>query len=129
LCDARLSSLRRLKLEDQLQKDEERVIISKLDQVCLFVCISLLGHSLNGDHFESMVLGFLLTLGVDKSMGGVFRILLSYSTDSSKFINMARCSLLRVVLGLAEGIFKHPSRLFEGMMEHFVEQRCQITFV
>jgi hypothetical protein len=48
-------------------------VVRDLDRACLLLCIALLNHTIQGDHFESVVLSFLAVLGIDKSPGGVFR--------------------------------------------------------
>lgn len=65
-------------------------VVRNLDRTCLLLCIALLDHPLQGDHFESIVLSFLAVLGIEQSPGGVFRGPLSYSPDLSKFIKMAQ---------------------------------------
>lgn len=52
-----------------------------LNRACLLLCIALLDHTIQGDHFKSVVLSFLAVLGIDESPGGIFRGLLSYLLD------------------------------------------------
>jgi hypothetical protein len=63
-------------------------VVRNLDKACLQLCIALLDHTLQGDHFKSVALSFLAVLGIDENTGGVFRGPLSYPPDLSKFIKM-----------------------------------------
>jgi hypothetical protein len=63
--------------ENNNNEESKEEIVYDLDKACLLLCISLLDHTLRGDHFESAVLSFLAVLGVDESPGGVFRSPLS----------------------------------------------------
>jgi hypothetical protein len=58
-------------------------IVRDLDRAYLLLCIALLDHTLQGDHFESVVLSFLAVLGIDESPGGVFRGPLSHAPEYS----------------------------------------------
>jgi hypothetical protein len=73
-----------------------------MDQACLLLCISLLDHTLRGDHFESVVLSFLAVLGIDETTGSVFRSTQSYSPDLSKFIKMAQMLVVQQAVHAAE---------------------------
>jgi hypothetical protein len=86
-----LSSFQRLPESDASPTEGEEVgeVVRDLDRACLQLCIALLNHTLQGNHFKSVVLSFLAVLGIDKSPSGVFRGPLSYSPNLSKFIKMA----------------------------------------
>ncbi|KAF2741676.1 hypothetical protein M011DRAFT_497939 [Sporormia fimetaria CBS 119925] len=86
-------------------------IVCKLDKACLLLCIALLDHILQGDHFESVVLSFLAVLGIDEDPGGVFHGPLTYSPHLSKFIKMAQMLVIQQSVVAAEegGLFLlHP---------------------
>lgn len=55
-----------------IEYDKEEEIVRKLDKACLLLCIALLDHTLQGDHFESVLLSFLAVLGINKDPRGVF---------------------------------------------------------
>jgi hypothetical protein len=100
-----------------------------LDKACLLLCISLLDHTLRGDHFESVVLSFLAVLGIDESPGGVFRSPLSYSPDLSKFIKMAQMLVVqRAVVAKEEGEVEYPSDLLEEMRQRFLTRGSRTAF-
>jgi hypothetical protein len=112
-------------------KDEESrgEIVCDLDKACLLLCISLLDHTLRGDHFESPVLSFLAVLGINESPGGVFRGPLSYSPDLSKFIKMAQMLVVqRAVVAKEEGEVDHPSDLLEEMRQRFLTRGSRTAF-
>ena len=95
--------LRSLGRDDKPYKDEESTITADMDRSCLELCISLLDHTLRGDHFESAVLSFLAVLVIDEKLVGVFRSLLSYSPDLSKFIKIAQMLVIqRAVSGVGK---------------------------
>ncbi|EON68441.1 hypothetical protein W97_07651 [Coniosporium apollinis CBS 100218] len=69
---------------DMLRKE----IQSQLDRACLLFCISLLDHTLKGDLFESVIVGFLAVLGVDPEKK-IFRDAYSYTGYLSAFVKIA----------------------------------------
>jgi hypothetical protein len=48
-------------------------LVRNLDRAYLQLCVALIDHTLQGDHFESVILSFFAVLGVDENLGGVFR--------------------------------------------------------
>jgi hypothetical protein len=104
-------------------------IVRDLDRACLLLYIALLNHTLQGDHFESVVLSFLAILGIDENPGGVFRSPLSYSPDLSKFIKMAQMLVVqRSVVAAEEGEVEHPSYILDKMRERFMVQGSRTAF-
>jgi hypothetical protein len=126
-----LSPVQRLLQSDPLPAEEEGAgeVVRDLDRACLLLCIALLDHPLQGDHFESVVLSFLAVLGVDESPGGVFRGPLSYSPDLSKFIKMAQMLVVqRSVVAAEEGEVEHPSDMLDEMRERFMVRGSRTAF-
>jgi hypothetical protein len=104
-------------------------VVCNLDRACLLLCIALLDHTLQGDHFESVVLGFLAVLGIDENPGGVFRGPLSYSPELSKFIKMAQMLVVqRAVVAAEEGEVEYPSEMLNKMRERFIVQGSRTAF-
>jgi hypothetical protein len=100
-----------------------------LDRACLLLCIALLDHTLQGDHFESVVLSFLAVLGIDESPSGVFCTPLTYSPNLSKFIKIAQIlDLQRSVVAAEEGEINHPSDMLDEMRERFLVQGSRTAF-
>jgi hypothetical protein len=100
-----------------------------LDRACLLLCIALLDHTLQGDHFESVVLSFLAVLGIDESPGGVFCTPLTYSPNLSKFIKMAQMLVVqRSVVAAEEGEINHPSDMLDEMRERFLVRGSRTAF-
>jgi hypothetical protein len=103
--------------------------VRDLDRACLLLCLALLDHTIQGDHFESVVLSFLAVLGIDESPDGVFRGPLSYSPDLSKFIKMAQMLVVqRSVVAAEEGKVEHPSDMLDKMREQFMVRRSRTAF-
>ncbi|KAF3031497.1 hypothetical protein E8E11_000866 [Didymella keratinophila] len=110
-------------------EEEKRQATADLDKACLQLCISLLDHTLRGDHFESVVLSFLAVLGIDEKPGEVFRSPLSYSPDLSKFIKMAQMLVVqRAVTGAEQGEAEHPSDILDEMRERFMVRGTRTAF-
>jgi hypothetical protein len=104
-------------------------VVRDLDKACLLLCIALLDHTLQGDHFESVVLSFLAVLGIDENGGGVFRGPLIYSPDLSKFIKMGQMLVVqRSVVAAEEGEVNHPSDMLEEMRERFMVRGSRTAF-
>jgi hypothetical protein len=73
-------------------------VVRDLDTACLLLCIALLDHTLQGDHFESVVLSFLAVLGIDENPGGVFRGPLTSTYLRALTEESPGCSFSRVTL-------------------------------
>jgi hypothetical protein len=100
-----------------------------LDKSCLHLCISLLDHTLLGDHFESVVLSFLAVLGIDGKPWGVFRSPVSYSPDLSKFIKIAQMLVVERSVSAADANeVEHPSDLLHEMRERFMMRGSRTAF-
>jgi hypothetical protein len=54
------------------QQQQQEMLASKLalDLACLRFCIALLDHRLMGDLYNSVIVGFLAVLGIDKAREG-----------------------------------------------------------
>jgi hypothetical protein len=104
-------------------------LVRDLDRACLLLCIALLDHVLQGDHFESGVLSFLAVLGIDENPGGIFRGPLSYSPDLSKFIKMVQMLVVqRSVVAADDDEVVHPSDMLEEMRERFMVRGSPTAF-
>jgi hypothetical protein len=104
-------------------------LVRDLDRACLLLCIALLDHTLQGDHFKSVVLSFLAVLGIDEKPGGIFRGPLSYSPDLSKFIKMAQMLVVqRSVVAADEDEVMHPSDMLDEMRERFMVRGSRTAF-
>jgi hypothetical protein len=124
-----LLSLRNVEGYSKAYQDEAQEITRDMDNACLLLCISLLDHTLRGDHFESVILSFLAVLGIDEKPGGVFRSTLNYSPDLSKFIKMAQMLVVqRAVTGAENGEVEHPSDLLDEMRQRFMVRGTRTAF-
>lgn len=61
-----LISLGRVDSDDKLYKEEVRTVAGDMDKACLLLCIPPLDYTLQGGHFENVLLSFLDVLGIDK---------------------------------------------------------------
>jgi hypothetical protein len=114
--------------EDKIEESRGEMVYD-LDKACLLLCISLLDHTLRGDHLEGVVLSFLAVLGIDENPGGVFRSPLSYSPDLSKFIKMAQMLVVqRAVVAEEEGEVEYLSNLLEEMRQRFLPRGSRTAF-
>ncbi|KAH5618970.1 hypothetical protein HBI23_245980 [Parastagonospora nodorum] len=126
-----LSSIQRLSGCNVSPSEGEgaKELVRNLDRACLLLCIALLDHTLQGDHFESVILSFLAVLGIDENPGGIFRGPLSYSPDLSKFIKMAQMLVVqRSVVAAEEGEVEHPSYMLDEMRERFMVRGSRTAF-
>ncbi|KAI1663260.1 DUF3505 domain containing protein [Pyrenophora tritici-repentis] len=126
-----LSSLSRLPRSDTPPAEGEGAeeVVCDLDRACLLLCIALLDHTIQGDHFESVVLSFLAVLGIDENPGGVFRGPLIYSPDLSKFVKMAQMLVVqRSVVAAEDGEVEHPSYMLDEMRERFMVRGSRTAF-
>jgi hypothetical protein len=124
-----LMYLRTVDSDDKMHKDEILAAAADMDKACLMLCISLLDHTLQGNHFESVILSFLAVLGIDEKPGGVFRSTLNYSPDLSKFIKMAQMLVVqRAITGVESGEAEHPSDLLDEMRVRFMTRGTRTAF-
>jgi hypothetical protein len=104
-------------------------VVRDLNRACLLLCIALLDHTIQGDHFKSVVLSFLAVLSINENPSGVFRSLLSYSPDLSKFIKMAQMLIVqRSVVAAEEGKVEHLSDMLDKMRERFIVRGSRTAF-
>jgi hypothetical protein len=124
-----LSSLQCLSESDASATEGVEEIVRDLDKACLLFYVALLDHTLQGDHFESVVLSFLAVIGIDESPDGVFRGPLSYSPDLSKFVKMAQMLVVqRSVVAAEEGEVEHPSYMLDEMRDRFMVRGSRTAF-
>ena len=110
------------------QRDEKE-IIQDLDRACLLLCISLLDHTIKGDHFESVVLSFLAVLGINERPGEVFKGPISYSPELSKFIKIAQMFVVqRAVMAVEDGDIEYPLVMIDDMRERFMVRGTRSAF-
>ncbi|KAF4547048.1 Hypothetical protein D9617_64g101310 [Elsinoe fawcettii] len=91
-----------------------------LDRECLVFCISLLDHTLKGDIYESVVVGFLAILGIDVK-ARTFMSAYAYTPTLSKFIKIGQMLVAqRAVLPVEEGETDDPADLLDDMRDRFL---------
>jgi hypothetical protein len=123
---------------DQLGLGAERVLhsgsgiqkqhLDYLDQQCLEFCISLLDHDLRGSLFESVVVGFLAVLGIDRNKDN-FREAYSYGPTLSGFIKIGQMLVIqKAVEAAGNGDVDYPSDLLDEMRDRFMTHGTRSPF-
>ena len=80
-----------------------------LDEACLQLCIALLDHRLMGDIYDSIVVGFLAVLGIDKTAEG-FQEATLYTPRLSALIKLAQLLVVqRAVVAAESGETEYPA--------------------
>ncbi|KAL5347577.1 hypothetical protein ACLOAV_006985 [Pseudogymnoascus australis] len=91
-----------------------------LDVACLHLCIALLDHRLMGDIYDSIVVGFLAVLGIDKSAEG-FQEATLYTPRLSALIKLAQLLVVqRAVVAAESGETEYPAQMLEVMQDRFM---------
>lgn len=75
------------------------------------------------------MLSFLAVLGIDENPGGVFRSLLSYSPNLSKFIKIAQMLVVQqLVVAAEEGEVNYLLEMLDKMRERFIVRGSRTAF-
>lgn len=99
-----------------------------LDRCCLEFCISLLDHDIRGSLFDSVVVGFLAALGIDRDKD-TFREACGYGPILSGFIKISQMLVIQKAVWAAEaGEAEYPSELLDEMHERFLAQGTRSPF-
>jgi hypothetical protein len=61
---------------------------AELDRKCLLFCISLLDHTLKGDLFESVIVGFFAIMAINEKKG-IFMDANAFTPTLSRFIKIS----------------------------------------
>ena len=101
-------------------QDQNGRWIWELDRRTLLLCISLLDHTLKGDLFDSVVVGFFAAMAVDPDRQ-VFMDAIQYTPLLSGFIKIAQVLVIqRAVLEVESGDEDDPADLLDIMRERFL---------
>jgi hypothetical protein len=76
-------------LEDSPHHPSDPSVSSELQNVCLQLCLSLLDHKLHGKLTNSIVVGFLAALGIDKERNGLDGAAI-YTSKLSALVKLAQ---------------------------------------
>jgi hypothetical protein len=91
-----------------------------LRRECLNFCISLLDHSLKGNIYDSVVVGFFAVIGINKERKG-FRELENFTYYLSAFIKIAQLLVMqRAVVAVELGKVEFPGELLDEMQDRFI---------
>jgi hypothetical protein len=89
--------------------------MSKLDHACLLFCVSLIDHTLKGDLFESVVVGFLAVSGIDAKKQ-IFRSPADFTPLLSGLIKIGQMLVMqRSVVAMDDGEITSPSEILHHM--------------
>jgi hypothetical protein len=100
----------------------------QLDDACLDFCIALLDHDLKGDLFESSVLGYLATMGIDTKNSRFYEAQ-TYTPMLSGFIKISQMLVLQKAISATDkGLTEEPIDVLEEMRERFMTIDCRSPF-
>ncbi|KAJ9634359.1 hypothetical protein H2199_009017 [Coniosporium tulheliwenetii] len=99
---------------------ELKALQERLDDSCLRFCTSLLDHSLKGNIYDSVIVGFFAVLGINVSTGG-FHEAAGHTSHLSAFIKMAQMLVMqRAVRASDLGEVDFPAELLDEMQDRFM---------
>lgn len=86
-----------------------------LDRACLLFCVSLIDHTLKGNLFESVVVGFLAVEGIDVKRR-IFKPPANFTPLLSGLIKIGQMLVMqRAVVGVEDGEITHSSDMLDDM--------------
>jgi hypothetical protein len=92
----------------------------RLRRECLNFCISLLDHSLKGNIYDSVVVGFFAVMGINEERKG-FREPENFTHYLSAFIKIAQLLVMqRAVVAADLGEAEFPGELLDEMQDRFM---------
>jgi hypothetical protein len=108
-------------LEEQAQRGKSDY--SKLDEACLLLCISLLDHLLHSNIYDSVIVGFLAVLGINKEEDSYCHPA-TYTTRLSAFIKIAQLLIVqRTVLAVERAEVAYLADILDVLQERFMVYR------
>ena len=126
-----LAALDRIKVSAQrlLHGDGSlSAIQAQLDKAYLAFSIVLLDHSLKGDLFESVLVGFLAALGIDAA-NQTFHELYGYTGYLSGLVKIAQMLVVEQAVRMADGgDVAHPADILDAMRECFLLHGVRAPF-
>src|SRR5438045_878406 len=106
--------------QQQQQQQEMPAFQLALDHACLQFCIALLDHHLMGDLYDSIIVGFLAVLGIDKAREG-FQEAIPYTPHLSAVVKIAQLLVLqRAVVAAETGETEYPADMLEVLHDRFM---------
>src|SRR5436190_2328083 len=102
------------------EQQEMPAFQSALDHACLRFCIALLDQRLMGDLYDSVIVGFLAVLGIDKAREG-FQEAIPYTPHLSAIVKIAQLLVLqRAVVAAETGETEYPADMLEVLHDRFM---------
>lgn len=120
--------LRRVQTDDSAAADTICAAQTAVDESCLAFCISLLDHTLNGDIYESVIVGFFAVAAIDTAKN-VLREAHLYGTLLPGFVKVSQMLVIqRAVLGVGKGEVTYPAELLYEMREKILVYSTRSPF-
>lgn len=105
-----------------------RTARADVDHSCLRFCMSLLDHTLNGDIYESVIVGFFAVAAIDVTKN-ILREAHVYSSLLSGFVKIAQMLVIqRAIVGVEKGEATYPAELIDEMRERFLVYSSRTPF-
>jgi hypothetical protein len=105
--------------ESATRKDLNPEQYQEMDRACLLLCIALLDHSLHGNIYDSVVVGFLAVLGINPK--GSYHEATTYTPSLSAFVKLSQLLVVqRAVLAVDEDEVDHASEILDVMQDRFM---------
>ena len=124
----RIQLLRRVQTDDAAAADTRREAQTAVDESCLAFCVSLLDHTLNGDIYESVIVGFFAVAAIDTAKN-ILREAHHYGTLLSGFVKVSQMLVIqRAVSGVERGEATFPAELLDEMREKFLVYSTRSPF-
>jgi hypothetical protein len=100
----------------------------QLDQACLQFSIAILDHTITGDLFDSVLVGFLAVLGVNVEKQAFYDAC-SYTSNLSALVKIAQLLVIQQAVSAAEsGDVSSPAAALDEMRERFMVYNTRSPF-
>ncbi|GAB7336608.1 hypothetical protein MBLNU13_g10306t2 [Cladosporium sp. NU13] len=120
--------LRCLKASCDDTEEMLRAARADVDHSCLRFCMSLLDHTLNGDIYESVIVGFFAVAAIDVTKN-ILREAHVYSSLLSGFVKIAQMLVIqRAIVGVEKGEATYPAELIDELRERFLVYSSRTPF-
>jgi hypothetical protein len=108
--------------------DRQRELQAGIDRAYLSLCVALLDHTLKGDLFDSVIVGFLAVLGIDVDKGTLIEAY-SYTPFLSAFVKVSQILVVQsAMLAVEDGTCNDPADRLDEMRERFLIHGSQLLF-
>lgn len=120
--------LRCLKASGDDKEEMLRAAQADVDYSCLRFCMCLLDYTLNGDIYESVIVGFFAITVIDVTTN-ILREARIYSSLLSGFVKISQMLVIqRAIVGVEKGEATYPAKLINEMRERFLVYSSRTPF-